>query len=148
MALALVHATARLAIAAIWMWHGLVPKLLYRQIDEQTMLMQAGLPISLLPWVGGAEILLGLLVLMTWNVRAVFAVNAVVMVVATVALAVRSPAYLTAAFNPVTLNFAIIALSLAGWIAARRLPSSRLCVRVTPRTNDDFDLSARSRFGL
>lgn len=133
MALALVHATARLAIAAIWMWHGLVPKLLYRQIDEQTMLMQAGLPISLLPWVGGAELVLGLLVLMTWNVRAVFAVNAVVMVVATVALAVRSPAYLTAAFNPVTLNFAIIAFSLAGWIAARRLPSSRRCVRVAPK---------------
>ena len=97
------------------------------------MLSQAGLSVDLLPWVGGFEILLGALVLLTWRVRTGFLVNAAVMVFATVAVATRSPAYLTAAFNPVTLNFAVVALSVIGWLAARRLPTARRCLRVAPR---------------
>ena len=131
--LALIHATARLSIAAIWIWHGLVPKLLYRQIDEQTMLTQAGVSLSLLPIIGAGEILLGILILCTWNVRAIFVTNAILMVLAFLAVAAKSPVYLKAAFNPVSLNFAIIALSIVGWLASRKLPSSRRCRREDPK---------------
>jgi uncharacterized membrane protein YphA (DoxX/SURF4 family) len=132
LAFSLIHATARLAIASIWIWHGLVPKLIYRQIDEQTMLAQAGVPLSFLPWIGGLEILIGLLVLYAWRRRAVFVVNVAFMVFATIAVAINSPLYLKAAFNPASLNLAMIALSIAGWIASRRLPSSRSCRRTAP----------------
>jgi hypothetical protein len=53
LAFSLIHAVARLSMATIWIWHGLVPKLRYQQIDERTMLAQAGLPVGLLPWIGG-----------------------------------------------------------------------------------------------
>jgi uncharacterized membrane protein YphA (DoxX/SURF4 family) len=131
-AFALIHVTARVTIAAVWMWHGLVPKLMFRSVDERTMLAQAHLPISLLPWVGGAEIAIGVAFLLTWRGRAAFVVNAVLMLLALVAVAVRSPEYVTAAFNPVTLNVSMIALSVMGWIAAARMPSARRCLRKAP----------------
>jgi uncharacterized membrane protein YphA (DoxX/SURF4 family) len=131
--LALIHAVARLSIATIWIWHGFVPKLLYRQIDEQKMLAQTGLSSDLLPWLGVLEILVGALILYGWNWRFVFLANAVLMVPATVAVAINSPVYLKAAFNPVTLNLALIALSVAGWLSSATLACSSRCLRVAPK---------------
>ena len=129
----LVHATARISIAAIWIWHGLVPKLIFRNADEQAMLAQAGVSAKLLPWMGGVEILIGLFVLLAWRWKPVFAASIALMVAALVGVAINSPQYLQAAFNPVTLNFAVIALSIIGWIAAGSLPSARMCLRKAPR---------------
>ena len=133
LAFSLIHAVARLSMATIWIWHGLVPKLLYQQIDERTMLAQAGLPVGLLPWIGGLEILLGALILYGWSWRSIFLANIAFMVLATVAVALNSPVYLTAAFNPVTLNFAMIALSIVGWLSSAALASSRRCRRLAPK---------------
>ena len=132
LAFSLIHAVARLAMATIWIWHGLVPKLLYQQIDERTMLAQAGLPLGLLPWIGVLEILFGALILYGWSWRSIFLANIAFMVLATVAVALNSPVYLTAAFNPVTLNFAMIALSVVGWLSSATLASSRRCRRLAP----------------
>jgi uncharacterized membrane protein YphA (DoxX/SURF4 family) len=133
LAFAYIHAIARSTIAAVWIWHGLVPKLIFRNIDEMTMLSQAGVSLAALPWLGAGEILFGILVLCSWRWRPVFLVNALLMLIATVTVAIRSPAYLQAAFNPVTLNTAMIALSLIGWIASAKMPSSTHCKRTAPR---------------
>jgi hypothetical protein len=129
----IIHAVARLSIAFIWIWHGLVPKLLFHHIDERTMLAQAGLSVGLLPWIGALEVIFGLLILGTWNRRSMFLANIFLMLIATVVVAVHSASYLTAAFNPVTLNLATIALSVIGWIAARYAPSAHQCLRTPPR---------------
>lgn len=113
MQMALIHAAARLTITFVWIWHGLVPKLIYRHIDEQIMLKNAGISIAVLPWMGGAEVVIGLLFIVWWRSRSV-----------------QSPLYLRAAFNPVTLNIGMIALSLIGWMASRSLPSAKMCKRV------------------
>jgi hypothetical protein len=55
------------------------------------------------------------------------------MLAALIAVAINSPSYLKNAFNPVSLNLAVIALSIVGWIASRCLPSSRRCLRTAPR---------------
>jgi len=133
LALSIIHATARAAITTIWIWHGLVPKLIYRSLDEQTMLAQAGMPVGALPWIGGLEVLIGLIFLFAWRWRPIFALNAALMALALIVVAVDSPRYLQAAFNPVTLNLSVIALSFTGWIASKRIPSSRRCLRVAPR---------------
>ena len=133
LALSIVHATARIAIAAIWIWHGLVPKLIYRNADEQTMLAQAGVALKYLPWIGCGEVLIGLLFLLMWRWRPMFVLNAAAMVLALLVVAVNSPSYLEAAFNPVTLNLAVIALSIAGWFASKCIPTSRRCLRKAPR---------------
>lgn len=130
---ALIHGIARITLAFIWLWHGLVPKLIYRQIDERTMLAQAGIPVAWLQWIGAFEIALGLLVLFTWNRRGALIANGLLMVAATAAVAINSPAYITAAFNPITLNFAVIALCIIGWVASRSLPTARNCLRRDPK---------------
>jgi len=132
LALSLIHATARLAVAGIWIWHGLVPKLVYRNLDEQTMLAQAGVSLKFLPRIGASEILIGILMVVSWRWRSVFLANIALMCAATGAVAAFSPHYLTAAFNPVTLNLAVLALSVVGWLAAKSLPSARRCLRKPP----------------
>ena len=132
-ALASVHAIARAAIAAVWVWHGLVPKLLLHNTDEQVMLLRAGIAAARLPrlldTLGMVEILFGLVFLFAWSTRWLFLLNAALMVLALVGVALQSPAYLWAAFNPVTLNLAVIALSAAGRLALPRVPMARRCRR-------------------
>ncbi len=134
-----IHAVARVALAFVWLWHGLVPKLIFRNADELTMLMQAGVPASLLPHMlqlfGTAEIAMALLVLATWRWRSMFVLQPMLMAAALAGVAMRSPAYLTHAFNPVTLNLLVIAIAAVGWIASTHLPSARRCLRIDPRLN-------------
>ncbi len=132
MTLFLMHALTRLALAFIWIWQGLMPKLLARHPDERRMLTEAGLSPDLLPWIGAAEILIGILALGAWRVRAVFLLNAAAMILATAVVAAKSPEYLNAAFNPVTLNAGVFALAIIGWLASGTLPSARGCLRIRP----------------
>ena len=129
MMVAFVYAVARVAIASVWIWHGLVPKLLFQAIDERRMLAEAGLPIAVLPWFGWAEILFGIAMVVGWRWRWMFGVNIVLMVAALLSVALRSPEYLTAAFNPVTLNICMIALAIVGWVVAKRVPTAARCLR-------------------
>lgn len=128
--LSLVHATARLTVAFVWIWHGLVPKLLYRDPSELAMLVQSNLPDTFTTPVGIAEILIGLTVLVAWKLRPVFPATILLMIAATAGVTVRSPQYLTAAFNPVTLNLSVAALALIGWLSSRTLPSAANCLRI------------------
>ena len=91
MSLSLVHAVARLTIAIIWIWHGLVPKLIFRDLDEQIMLKNAGVAMRFLPWIGFAEIAIGITILLAWRWRSMFILNGLAMLFATVSVAVQSP---------------------------------------------------------
>ncbi len=133
---AAVHALVRVTLAFVWVWHGLVPKLLFHDADERAMLQQAGLSVRWLPYFGAAEIAFGLVVLFGWRWRWLFLVQVAVMLGALVSVSLRSPEYLHHAFNPVTLNVLVAALALAGWLAWPNVPSASRCLRVDPRARD------------
>ncbi len=137
MRLAVAHAIARASIAFVWLWHGLVPKLIFRDHDEQTMLAQAGMALRWLPWIGAAEIILGLLVLALWRWRGMFPLQIALMLCALLAVALRSHAYLTHAFNPVTLNLLVAAAAAAGWFTSKDVPSATRCLRIDPRLTEE-----------
>jgi hypothetical protein len=124
-----IHGVARTGIAFIWLWQGLVPKLLHRDADERAMMAAAGLPAELIPVIGLIEIMFALAGLWLWRWRPYFALNIVAMIVAASAVAIRSPAYITAAFNPITLNAGVVFLSIAGYLAAPHIPSASRCRR-------------------
>jgi hypothetical protein len=128
-----VHALARLTLAAIWLYHGLVPKLLLTQRDEVTMLLNAGVSASAAPTlvrlVGVCEVAFGLLLLTTWRKRWPLFLNIPLMLAAAAGVALRSPQYLGAAFNPVTLNLSVVALSVIGLIASAASPFAGRCRR-------------------
>jgi hypothetical protein len=130
---ALMHGIARIALAFIWLYHGLIPKLLLTQRDEVAMLLDAGVsPASvhlMVRLLGLAEVAFGVLLLLTWRQRWPFVATIALMLLATAGVALRSPQYLGAAFNPVTLNVAVIALALIGFIANVGSPFAGRCLR-------------------
>jgi len=129
----LIYGICRVAIAFVWIYHGLVPKLIFQSPDELAMLRAAGMsPTSLLSTlgvIGWLEVTLGLLFLLAWRARVLFVVNIVLMLFALSVVALTSPQYLVAAFNPVTLNVMAIVLSVIGFIVGKDLPSAKACKR-------------------
>jgi peptidoglycan biosynthesis protein MviN/MurJ (putative lipid II flippase) len=65
-----------------------------------------------------------------------FTVNVVLMAAALVGVAVRSPEYVTAAFNPVTLNVCMIALAVVGLTVVKRVPTAARCMRTKPKEDE------------
>lgn len=133
MRMALIHALARLGIAFTWLWQGLVPKLVFADADEQTMIVAAGLPLALLPVVGILELVFAVLTIGLWRWRPFFLLNGLAMAGALIAVGLKSPSYLVGAFNPVTLNVGVAILSIVGYLSATQLPSASRCLRRAPK---------------
>jgi hypothetical protein len=129
----LIHLIARLVIAFVWLYHGAIPKLIFQHADELALMQQGGFSDTATPRavevMGWMEIVVGLGMLIFWRQRWHFVINIFLMVAVTVGVAINSPQYLVAAFNPVSLNILMIALALVGLLASRDLPSAGRCLR-------------------
>jgi uncharacterized membrane protein YphA (DoxX/SURF4 family) len=123
MAKSTVHCVARLGLAFVFSWHGLVPKLLCRHPDEVAMLHDAGVPADrselILTMFGVAELALALCLLLFWHRRWPPLVCLVAMCLATIGVIVASPRFVTAAFNPVSLNLAVACLAIIDLLMLR-----------------------------
>jgi hypothetical protein len=132
------YGLSRILVAFVWIYQGLVPKLVFGHHDETTMLIAAGISpdqvSTVRTWIGFGEIAIGLALLMAWSARGLFSLTIVLMVVALASVAIQAPEYLPAAFNPVTLNVAVIGLSVIGLLAGKDLPSAKRCKRKRPET--------------
>ena len=119
-----VHAIARCAVAFVWLWHGLVPKLLFRDADEYAQMRAGGIPeLNLFPaltFAGLAEIILGIALLTFWSARWPLVLTIALMAIALVGIGLTSPSHLTAAFNPVTLNICVAALAAIDFLACTK----------------------------
>jgi hypothetical protein len=137
---AAVHAMTRLTLATIWLYHGLVPKLLARDPGEIAMLQAAGVPAELetivLALIAGAELIFGAAFLLAWRWRAIFPLTIVLMLVLGLGALITNPGVFTAAFNPFSLDLAVAALAAIGWISSRDLPSASHTRRRPPAVVD------------
>ena len=128
-----VHSLARVTLALLFAYQGLVPKLLYRHADEIAMLRDTGIGTSLQPAVlsllGIAEVAFALLLVLLWRRRWPIWITLALMALATAVVAAHSPPYLHAAFNPVSLNLVTASLSAIDLIVLRGLPSASNCKR-------------------
>lgn len=120
----LVHFIARAAVGFVWIYHGLIPKLLFQHADETTILRNAGASEEATPafvfWIGCAEIVMGLWVWLGLpSPRWPLIVTVVFGIGTTIGAALQSPEFLVAAFNPVSLNIQFIALSLIGLLTLK-----------------------------
>jgi uncharacterized membrane protein YphA (DoxX/SURF4 family) len=129
----LVHGVARVGLALIFAYHGLVPKLLGPHADEIAMIRDAGVAAestwAVLTLMGIAELLLALCLLSFWHRRWPSWLCLGLMVLATIGVAVNSPRYLGAAFNPVSLNLAVACLAVIDLTVLSGLPSAARCRR-------------------
>jgi hypothetical protein len=87
----------------------------------------------LVPFVGLIEIAIAGYAILSWRMRSFFLLNVFAMAAALANVAMMSPSYLAGAFNPVTLNLAMITLSLVGYIAAAEIPTASRCLRQPPK---------------
>ncbi|HEX5104357.1 MAG TPA: DoxX-like family protein [Pirellulaceae bacterium] len=130
----LIHLMARAALAFVWIYQGTVPKLLTQNADELAMLQQTGLsaPDSLvaIQVIGWAEVAFGLLILLRLRDRWPLVLTILLMLAATVSVALSSPHYLTMAFNPISLNLLMVAVAAIEFLVSRDLPSASHCLRV------------------
>lgn len=110
------YAICRLSVAFAWFYHGLVPKLLGPHPDEIAMSMAFGLSrqnaIQLGLVAGAAEIAFAVAILVFWRQRWPLLLSAVSMIGLLVFVAVAAPAFLVGAFNAVTTNLCVLALSV------------------------------------
>jgi hypothetical protein len=109
---------ARISLALVFIWHGLVPKILWLSPDELAMIQAHNLPAPV--WVariaGLAEIILGLLLL--WRrQRWPLLLAGVLLIGLLLDVALLSPHLLLQAFNPLSTNIAVLALCWVAWRA-------------------------------
>ncbi len=134
-----IHFLCRITVAMVWLYQGLIPKLIASHPDELVMLADAGIAETTAPTVlviaGAAEVALGVMVLVFFGHRWPLALTAGLMIPATLVVAINSPQFLLAAFNPVSLNWLLAVISVIGLVMKKDLPSARRCLRAKPETD-------------
>jgi hypothetical protein len=129
----LIHLVARVALAGIFAYQGLVPKLIARHGDELSMLRAGGIPATfaaaVLSALGIAEIALAIALLVSWSRSWPAWICAIAMPIATTMVALHSPMFFKAAFNPFSLNLAVAALAVIDLIVLPGVPSAARCLR-------------------
>lgn len=143
---AMTHGVARLALAFAWIYHGLIPKILFLNSGELELLQaspfMSGANESTLRAVGSLEIVWAIVLILAWNQRKVLLFNAF-LTLALTAVVFWQPSTLVDPFNPLTQNLCLISLAIVGYLSGKNLPSARRCLR-KPQTTDP---STKSRLG-
>jgi hypothetical protein len=130
---ALIHLTVQFALAAIWVYQGLVPKLLFPDSGELQILRAMGIfdgmEPTILAVVGVGEIVFGILFLVPRLGERLHYLNMIVLLVLGLGAFLSQKALFVAPFNPVALTLATIALSLIGILNREDVPTARNCLR-------------------
>jgi hypothetical protein len=129
----LVHGVARVGLALIFAYQGLVPKLIAHHVDEIAMLRDAGVAAGLrsmaVTALGISELVLAASLLFAWHRRWPPLLSLGLMLLATAVVGVSSPRYFDAAFNPFSLNVAVACLAAVDLLVLAGLPSASRCRR-------------------
>ena len=110
---------SRIIVSLSWVFHGLVPKLIYIAPLEYEMTSSLGFAESttlfLIKFSGITEIIFGLVFWLLYKNRFVVASSIVGLLLLIISVAVLTPHLLFEAFNPITTNIPLIGLSLILW---------------------------------
>jgi len=133
---AMIHLVTRLALAAIFIYQGAVPKLVARHVDEMSMLRNAGVPPAFtdmaLNVLAGAELAVAAALLLAWRRRWPALLCLAAMPIGTAVVALGSPRFFAAAFNPFSLNLAVAALAAIDLLVFAGVPTAARCLRRPP----------------
>jgi len=129
----IVHSVCRLGLAAIFAWHGIVPKLVAHHPQEQQLIEASGFSPDVSGWLvtiaGVLEILFAIVLVVLWRVRWLYAVTGIALIALMLTAIIADSGLLIHPFGPVTLTIAMLAMCVLGWVACVDLPSARRCSR-------------------
>ena len=132
---AAVAGLSRIALATMWFYLGLVPKLILMHPDEFTPLLAAGFSGDaarrVVIFAGWFEMGFAILLLIIRH-RMMFVLVIVFLILLCAGAAAVSPEMLLQPFNPLSLTIVAVGLAAAGFIASHDLPSARRCRRTQP----------------
>jgi hypothetical protein len=130
---ALTRSIARGTLAVVFIYQGLVPKLVARHADELAMLRAAGISPLMsdmtLRALGLSEVAFAIILLAAWRSRWPAWTCLVAMVAATAIVGIQSPRFFEAAFNPFSLNAAVAAIAGMDLLILDGVPSAARCLR-------------------
>lgn len=128
-----IHSAARVALALVFAYQGLVPKLLAHDVDEIVMMRAAGIPGQMtriaVDILALGELALASLLLARWSRTWPVWLTLIAMPIATVAVATTSPAFFKAAFNPFSLNVSVGVLAAIDLFVIGGVPFAGRCRR-------------------
>lgn len=139
---AIAHGAAVAGLAGVWLYQGIVPKL-WRVDDGEVALWRTAVGLdhgaarAAVRTAGALEVAVGLAVATRSRARWPFVLTAVGMPVLTTAAWHADRRLLSRAFNPVTLNGAMVALAVVALASRRDLPSAGTPLRLAPDVQPD-----------
>ncbi|WP_026583832.1 DoxX-like family protein [Bacillus sp. J33] len=118
----------------VWLYQGLVPKIIAKHPEEITMLssltsFEGSDAEKLAGIIGIFEILFAVIWLLYRKKRHLLALQMIVFPVLTIITLIASPSIASHPFNPVTFNACLWVLSIIGFLMAADLPSAASCKR-------------------
>ena len=129
----LIHWISVMLLALLWMYQGIVPKLLFPEAGELEVLKHTGFfpgwEHGVLIALGLIEIALGCLTIKHHTRKGVYTLQIVMLCFLTVGAVLGQPELLQAPFNPLTLTLAMIGLCMTACLSRIYLPSARHCRR-------------------
>ncbi|MEN1935211.1 DoxX-like family protein [Paenibacillus sp. 102] len=120
-------------LAFVWMYQGLVPKVLFAHPEEIRMLSilisSNENSILALKIIGFLEIVFGIIWLLPFKKRRLFLFHIFILIGLTVAAGFTNILSFIQPFNPITLNLILIGLSVIGYMNSDDLPRAKNCKR-------------------
>jgi hypothetical protein len=129
---AVVYWIVCLLFSFVWVYQGVVPKLLAMHPKELYMMHALFGEIantSLLRVIGICEVLFGLIWLVPFNKRRLFVLHAMMLGILTISAVVADTTSIIHPFNPIVFNISLLATSLIGFLCAHNLPRAANCKR-------------------
>jgi hypothetical protein len=122
---------ASVTLAVVWVYQGLLPKILFPDTGELALLRKSelfvGAETTVLPLVGLAEILFGLIILFVQN-KIIHFFNIALLLLLSVAAILSDASIFTLPFNPFSLNISLIMISIIAIVNFKYLPKASNCI--------------------
>lgn len=139
---AVAHAISVAGVAGVWIYQGLVPKLIFVDPGEVDLWKRSfGLSDRAarraVRLAGVGEFVAGVITLRSGRTKPVFVATAVAMPLLVLSAANADPWLLTRAFNPASLNWAMAGLAATAALTADGLPSGKRPLRAAPDRQPD-----------
>jgi len=120
-----------LVLSLVWIYQGLIPKLLFTDTGEIEILKKSGVfagnEKNVLTFIGWAEILFGLIILFVHK-KSIHIINIIALLLLKAAAIFSNAIIFTFPFNPFSLNISMIAISMIAILHGRYLPKASNCI--------------------
>jgi len=130
---ALIHYLSVFLIILLWCYEGLVPKLLFPETGELTMMKQLGLfkgiELQIVQLVGIGEMGFGVLIACFHRRKWIYIAHILALFLLTIPALISHTEVLKSPFNPMTLSLPMIGLGLTAYLSRLHLPQARRCKR-------------------